>query len=495
MRQFNTLTGFLLSKSSNPTTDDTVEFQGYSVIGDGGGATWQHNGVTGQTPSQSPAQLGDALLNDGNGNQWELTGNPDIFALGTNNPTIKIPGRFLDLQEACDFFAGFSHNSEQTITLEMQPGFEITTPLAFVNVNSSFIEITSVDAEVKVGASFPPTSSVINSVNSRPAILNTIIDVDNIVTVSSYNVSSASIASIAVGAGMKNGGDRGLHSQNGSTAYADNCVFTGFQKAGVHASRNSRVQCADADFSGNSQNPANTFGAIYASRGSVIHGPNMNATNSGAEGVRAQRGATIVCPDVDLTGCTGTAMIANGGTISTTSGLPIMLNLKGQALVAVSGGQAHIGAAVIAHVSGVTDPSIECRNARVIANGVNISGQDGRGIYAEGVNAMVDIDGGVIAGGTDCLFAFEGGSINAVNSTITGASNNGATATQGGKIIIAESSVTGSGNDDLSINKGSWMSANSCTTTNGVGTPDISDTNLTGGFNFADNGNRGFIWS
>jgi hypothetical protein len=72
MRQFNTLTGFLLSKSSNPTTDDTVYFQGYDVIGDGGAATWQHNGTTGQTPSKTPAQLGDALLNDGNGNQWAL---------------------------------------------------------------------------------------------------------------------------------------------------------------------------------------------------------------------------------------------------------------------------------------------------------------------------------------------------------------------------------------------------------------------------------------
>jgi len=72
MRQFNTLTGFLSSKSSSLTAGDTVEFQGYSAIGDGGAATWQHNGVTGQTPSQSPEQLGDALLNDGNGNQWTL---------------------------------------------------------------------------------------------------------------------------------------------------------------------------------------------------------------------------------------------------------------------------------------------------------------------------------------------------------------------------------------------------------------------------------------
>ncbi|MFT5450829.1 MAG: parallel beta-helix repeat protein [Enterobacterales bacterium] len=73
-RQFPTLVGFLASKSSNPTTNDTVEFQGYDAVGDGGSATWKHNGETGQTPSQSPAQLGGniSLLNDGSGNQWQM---------------------------------------------------------------------------------------------------------------------------------------------------------------------------------------------------------------------------------------------------------------------------------------------------------------------------------------------------------------------------------------------------------------------------------------
>jgi hypothetical protein len=44
----------------------------YSNIFDGGRGRWAQNGVTGQTPSQSPAQLVDGLLNDGNGNQWAL---------------------------------------------------------------------------------------------------------------------------------------------------------------------------------------------------------------------------------------------------------------------------------------------------------------------------------------------------------------------------------------------------------------------------------------
>lgn len=73
MRRFKTLTSFILSRSSAPSTGDIISLQGYSDSGDGGGGEWRHNGVTGQTPSQTPAQLGNALLNDADGNQWALT--------------------------------------------------------------------------------------------------------------------------------------------------------------------------------------------------------------------------------------------------------------------------------------------------------------------------------------------------------------------------------------------------------------------------------------
>lgn len=71
MRRLAALTDLIASKSS-PTAGDIVEVQGASSAGDGGGAQWKHNGITGQTASQSPAQLGDALLNDASGNQWAL---------------------------------------------------------------------------------------------------------------------------------------------------------------------------------------------------------------------------------------------------------------------------------------------------------------------------------------------------------------------------------------------------------------------------------------
>jgi hypothetical protein len=43
---------------------------GYLTSVDGGRGSWVQNGITGQTPSQSPLQLNDRLLNDANGNQW-----------------------------------------------------------------------------------------------------------------------------------------------------------------------------------------------------------------------------------------------------------------------------------------------------------------------------------------------------------------------------------------------------------------------------------------
>ena len=72
-------------------TDVIANSFGYSAKGDGGGAEWQFKGVTGQTPSQSPAQLGnDNLLNDGNGNQWELVeGSSPLNPLAVNGTSVS----------------------------------------------------------------------------------------------------------------------------------------------------------------------------------------------------------------------------------------------------------------------------------------------------------------------------------------------------------------------------------------------------------------------
>ena len=70
--QFSTTALFISNFKASFPVGTIVETLGYTTKGDGGGAKWQKTATTGQTVSQSPAQLIDGLLNDGNGNQWQI---------------------------------------------------------------------------------------------------------------------------------------------------------------------------------------------------------------------------------------------------------------------------------------------------------------------------------------------------------------------------------------------------------------------------------------
>jgi hypothetical protein len=69
---FTITTVGLIATTGTFSAATVINSIGYTTSGDGGAAPWKQNGVTGQTPSQSPAQLAGALLNDGLGNQWAL---------------------------------------------------------------------------------------------------------------------------------------------------------------------------------------------------------------------------------------------------------------------------------------------------------------------------------------------------------------------------------------------------------------------------------------
>ena len=74
----------LIGSAAVFATDTNITTKGYLTSGDGGAGSWKQNGVTGQTVSQSPAQLGNALLNDASGNQWALVllGGVSLESLG-----------------------------------------------------------------------------------------------------------------------------------------------------------------------------------------------------------------------------------------------------------------------------------------------------------------------------------------------------------------------------------------------------------------------------
>tara|TARA_R110000782_G_scaffold84616_2_gene165006 strand:- start:353 stop:2584 length:2232 start_codon:yes stop_codon:yes gene_type:complete len=74
----------LISSGVVFSADTVVIVSGYATSGDSGGGRWKQNGVTGQTVSQSPAQLVNGLLNDALGNQWALVleGPVDVKSTG-----------------------------------------------------------------------------------------------------------------------------------------------------------------------------------------------------------------------------------------------------------------------------------------------------------------------------------------------------------------------------------------------------------------------------
>lgn len=82
----------LINSADTYPLGTVLTLSGYSSPGDGGGAQWKFEGVTGQTPSQSPADLGDALINDASGNQWAIVALDDcvsVSALGAKGDGIE----------------------------------------------------------------------------------------------------------------------------------------------------------------------------------------------------------------------------------------------------------------------------------------------------------------------------------------------------------------------------------------------------------------------
>lgn len=80
----------LINSVATYPVDTVINTTGYTTSGDNGGWGWKQNGVVGQTISQSPTQLLNGLLNDGNGNQWALIAEPsrvNIKALGAVEST------------------------------------------------------------------------------------------------------------------------------------------------------------------------------------------------------------------------------------------------------------------------------------------------------------------------------------------------------------------------------------------------------------------------
>lgn len=405
--------------------------------------------------------------------------------------TVNIPTDYATLQEAVDDLSTLSVKQGSLIDLVFESGHTPSAGLLVENGDYGMFRISSVDPVVTVSPSL--TDTFLQAVNARAPVLNCLVDLAPCTAFGSYTLNETSLGVINPGCGLMNG-TRGAHVHNGSKCYMDEAVFTGFQQAGIHASRNGTIQCSYANLSGNSQEPTNTFGAVYASRASQIHGADIDATNSGGDGVRAQRAAIVSVPGINVSGATKIALVAvSSAHIYSGSNPPTMTGLLGRAIVAQQCAVVAIDGTTITLNGSSTDSAIEAsNNSQVSIGGSTISGHSGINIYAS--SSSVSAGQVNVSGGTHGIFAEKTSSVDASLSQISNASSTGVLAQRGANVCVISGSVSGSSMGDLSVIHGAWISANGCSTTNGSGSPSLGDTNLTGGFNFADNGGRGFIW-
>jgi len=171
----------LINSSVSYDLDVVLQTSGFSLAGDGGAGKWKQNGVTGQTPSQTPAQLGDGILNDDNGNQWSLvensnfnasclgvsslsSGTDNVFCLRAANEFAKqrglavfLPGGAIELEtddavmlDACTSFLG-QGNDRTFLNIKLNnSGF----PVAF-NVNTFGVCFSDLTVSILEGSILP----------------------------------------------------------------------------------------------------------------------------------------------------------------------------------------------------------------------------------------------------------------------------------------------------------------------------------------------------
>lgn len=412
---------------------------------------------------------------------------------GLTSLTLRVPEDFSNLQLAVDFAYNMKVNSNVVIDVVISTGYVIDSGVHVANGNYSNIQISSIDPTVYIDPLL--TDVLINGNNAVIPTLNTLIDAEGNGGYASIAIEFNSSGTVNVGAGVINGAGRGLYCNHNSSCEATGVIFTGHQGPGLWVSRTCQCECANANFSGNMQSGVGTNGNMYASRNSRINGADVIATNSGVEGIRSQRMSVITVPDIDVSGAQSYAAVATlGGKIYASTGPMIALNLQTAGLYCGNAGVLSVPTIQLSSATGDGSNAVEVRSASTcdISSGV-ISGFAGVGVFSN-ESSKVNFRDGAITGGSNILVAEQLGEISARSVIITGATGSGALAQRGGKILVSDGSITGSGSNDIAVSGGSVINADGTTTTNGIGSPDITDTNLTGGFNFADNNNRGFIW-
>jgi hypothetical protein len=382
--------------------------------------------------------------------------------------TVRVPTDAATLQIAFDRVTPLSAQTQ--IDVVIQTGHQPASGVSVSNGDYSQWQVSSVDPTVTLALSF--TGRFINCNNGMAPTLNTYVighsGVDRI-----YSM-FGSTGKVNANCGGEGTSGRILYG-NAATIQAADTIWKNFGDS-VYFSAGSSVQLSSALLEGAT---VTSNGALTCSRGSSIEAQGITIKDCWFAVECKRAGSSINMHD---------ATIENIGRLG---------------IRATRGGNVSFDGGTITDLAPAVDGAgIESFSSMISAQlGVSVSftsaapSGEGYGVRAA-AGGVVACAGITIVNARTGIYADNGGRADASNCVIDGATEIGAQARQGSSVNVNGGTVINSGTNDLRVTEGAIIAANLCTTTNGVGAPNVIDTNLDGfgGLNSVGTNGRGIIF-
>ena len=362
------------------------------------------------------------------------------------------------------------HNVDgETATIQMVTGHQYSTVISLQDVDLSWVTISSDDATVTANPALGNSDHLFLCWNGHAPVWNVLLDANGEGNYG-FNFQRGAVGRIEAGKGMINTYGRTLYVNNGSYVEASDGVFTGSGSVatgglsrGAWVARGSTLICERADFS-------DSVGiGIYVSRASTVHAMGLIAENCGAQAVWVHRSSRLTAHSVagaNVSLSSTSSSVAAVVRVARTSS--VSLNADGGGTVTITQNAATEGVEV------VSCSSVNVNSATITGNTTTST----EGISA-GTGAVVDASSCSITGFIDGI-SVNGGSVYANLCSIQNNSRYGVLCTRGSEVHVASGTVSSNGvGQDITVTRGGKVVADGCTTTNGVGAPDIAtDTNF-----------------
>lgn len=327
------------------------------------------------------------------------------------NVTFKIPSHAPNIQSIIDIATNIG---KREFTILIESGHEITKPVMFQNGDYSNFTISSEDAVVNLGSTFPSNSNFIGVYRATGARINCLFDIKD-KGVDAINMSRLGFLEILAGCGVKNANRTGAYVFNGSILTAVGAVISGSAGRNLWVSNGSVANVQEADLKSGNKDATYT-GSISSRRASIISAQGADFSNTKNTVMYANRTSTINVNESFFDNCSGTVfLVDSGGSISAEY---CKLNNCNNIVKAEYGGFCSIKDAV---ATGVYGRLVQASSgSKVVATTAQVTGT-GTGDYAiiSGLRSDVVSDGAKISGFGRPFYAYSGSTVSLVDADIS----------------------------------------------------------------------------